>query len=226
MLTLQACGDSQDLQADTPVGFPAGGPQSPLDDGDGLLPGDGTSSPGLPGENPPGVGTLGPQGDSSLNIDERRYPLDSALGDIWGFRDQHYNVNFTLTNGKFVATATDVDGTTHNLLVPAKATAILYAEMHSPGDYFSFVTYSFSPFGAGGGVLDGNAYFDNAYVGYDADNSGNVEEHEKRPVLGGTIAFVGVLPDIELDFSVQLDNGRSATGHYTGLFDFTDRRLK
>jgi len=42
-------------------------------------------------------------------------------------------------------------------------------------------------------------------------------------VIGGTFEFVGELPDIELRFSVTLESGEMAEGHYTGLFDFADR---
>jgi hypothetical protein len=157
-------------------------------------------------------------------VDERRFPLDSALGDIWGVSNDHYKVNFTLTNGKFVLVPTEIDGVTYKLLVPAAATAVVFAEMYSPGETFSFVTYSHSPFGDGGGVLAGNAFFDHAFVGYDEDNSGEVENDERQAVIGGTIDFTGILPDIELHFSVSLENGQTAEGHYTGLFDFTDRQ--
>ena len=135
----------------------------------------------------------------------------------------HYSVDFTITNGKFLLARTEINGVIHSLLVPAQATATVYAELYSPGDSFSFGTYSYSPFGAGGGVLAGNAYFDSAYIGIDSNDSGDIEADENSRVIGGTFEFTGVLPDIELRFNVTLENGEIVEGHYTGLFDFADR---
>jgi len=82
---------------------------------------------------------------------------------------------------------------------------------------------SYSPFGSGGGVLAGNAYFDSAYVGIDLNDSGDIEAEENFRVISGTFDFKGELPNIELSFSVTLENGQQAEGQYTGLFDFATR---
>jgi hypothetical protein len=166
---------------------------------------------------------IGPEGDSHLKLGERQFSLKSALGDIWGTGGDHYNVDFTITNGKFLIAPTEIDGVIHSLLVPGGASATIYVELYSPGEAFSFGTYSFSPFGAGGGVLAGNAYFDSAYVGVDSNESGDIESNENFRVIGGTFEFTGALPDIELRFSVTLENGALAEGYYTGLFDVADR---
>lgn len=165
----------------------------------------------------------GPEGDSSISLGTRQYPLSSALGDIWGVESNHFNVDFTLTDGKFTITPTIIEGATHNLLSPAKASGIFHAEMYSPGDAFSFETYSLVLPDANRDALAGVAFFDNAFVGVDSDNSGDVEEDEKLIVVGGTVAFIGAVPDIKLTFSVLLNDGQTAEGHYTGLFDFTER---
>ena len=165
----------------------------------------------------------GPEGDSNVKVSAIEYPLDAALGDIWGIEDDHYSIDFTITNGKFLVTPTTIDGVTHSLLVPVEASAVVYAELYSPGESFSFATYSYSPFGSGGGVLAGAAYFDVATVGVDLNESGDVEPNETFEVTGGTIEFGGMLPDIELRFSFTLENGVQAEGHYTGLFDFAER---
>ncbi len=166
---------------------------------------------------------LGPEGDSRLEVSQRSFPLDAGLGDIWGVERDHYNVDFTITNGSFLVSPTDIDGVMHSLLVPVQASATIFAELYSPGDFFSFGTYSYSPFGDGDGALVGNAYFDNASVSFDINDSGDIEEGETFEVIGGTFEFTGELPDIELRFSVTLESGEMAEGHYTGLFDFADR---
>ncbi len=222
-VALSGCGDSQSPVETIDTGMLV------IDDAEPPVGDDPVTEPGLPplvaqpAQDAPVI-NLGPEGDSGVTVNTRRYPLDSALGDIWGVEDDHYNVDFTLTNGKFLVNSTVIDGITHSLLVPVKATAIVYAELYSPGESLAFVTYSYSPFGAGGGVLAGNAFFDQAYVGMDTNNSGDVEDDEKILITGGTVEFTGTLPDIELRFSVTLENGETAEGHYTGLFDFADRR--
>ncbi len=226
VLAIQGCGNSSatDPLASDPI--TADDLLGPSEDGDSLQAGDGTQPLEIvifPGDDPELIVVIGPEGDSSLVVNERRFPLDAALGDVWGVQGEHFNVNFTLTDGQFTIMPTSVGEEIYNLLVPAEATAIVYAEMFSPGDQFSFVTYSYSSLGASGGVLAGNAFFSNAYVGFDVDRSGDVDEDETLSVVGGTIEFTGILPDIELQFSVTLENGLLAEGHYTGLFDFTDR---
>lgn len=173
--------------------------------------------------NAGGENWLGPEGNSGVTLGERQFALKSALGDIWGPGGDHYHVDFTLTNGKFLIAPTEIDGVTHSLLVPVKASATIYAELYSPGDAFAFGTYSFSPAGVSGSSLAGNAFFDSAYVGVDTDDSGDIESDENFRVIGGTFEFEGVLPKIELNFSVTLENGQMAEGHYTGLFDFANR---
>lgn len=166
----------------------------------------------------------GPEGDSSVSVGAIRYPLNSALGDIWGVENDHYNVDFTLTNGQFLVSRSEIDGVTHSLLVPVQATATMFAELYSPGDSLMFVTYSYSSLETDNAALAGNAFFNRTFVGVDTNNSGDIENDEKVDVIGGTIEFTGTLPDIELRFSLTLANGQTAEGHYTGLFDFADRQ--
>ncbi len=220
---VQGCQNSSATEGNGDALESLGDSGSPASDGEGSLAGEGIAPPPdtLPDEDPVPVESVGPEGDSNLLVDGERYPLKSALGDIWGETGEHYNVNFTLSNGKYRLDSREVDGTLHDVLVPVATSALLYASMYSPGEQFSLLTYSYSPFGDGGGVLAGNAFFSDAYVGVDEDLSGDVEDDEKRAVVGGTIDFTGTLPDIELRFSITLDDGQLVEGHYTGLFDFT-----
>ena len=226
VLAMQGCGNSPATNPLASVPIITEDPLAPSEDGAGLQVGDGTQPLEIisfPENDPTQIMVIGPEGNSSLIVNERSFPLDSALGDVWGVQGEHFNVNFTLTDGLFTIMPTRVGDEIFNLLVPAQATAIVYAEMFSPGDQFSFVTYSYSPLGANGSVLAGNAFFANAYVGFDVDRSGDVDDDETLSVVGGTIEFTGILPDIEVQFSVTLENGLLAQGHYTGLFDFTNR---
>ena len=165
--------------------------------------------------------TLGPEGDSNVRWADFQYPLNAALGDIWGVEEDHFSIDFTITNGKFLISPTEVNGVLHSLLVPVEATAIVYAELYSPGESFLFDTYSFTP--QNQPVATGLSYFDVASVALDINNSGDIEPDEVRQVIAGTIEFTGELPNIELRFSLTLEGGQLAQGHYTGLFDFADR---
>ncbi|MGQ7845427.1 hypothetical protein ACUNV4_13170 [Granulosicoccus sp. 3-233] len=224
-VTVQGCQNSSATDGNSEALDPVSEPGAPADDGDGSQRGEGVAPlvDGLPDEDPVPVESVGPEGDSNLSVDGRLYPLKSALGDIWGETGEHFNVNFTLANGMYQPDVLEVSGRQYDVLTPVATSALFYARMYSPGDQFSLVTYSYSPFGDGGGVLAGNAFFADAHVGVDEDLSGDVEDDEKRMVVGGTIDFTGTLPYIELHFSVTLEDGQLVKGHYTGLFDFTRR---
>lgn len=222
-LALAGCSDSNVPTPDAEGPIPHSDSNDSNRDDQGL--GDGESLP--PVVHPPVgdqlSGNTGPEGNSQLRVDSRSFPLNAALGDIWGVDASHYKVAFTLTNGQFLVQPTVVEGVEHSMLVPVNATAVMYAELHSPGKAMSFITYSHAMLAQGNQVLDGVAFFDQGYVGFDTNRSGEVEPEETFAVTGGTIEFSGVLPDIELRFHVTLENGLTADGFYTGLFDFADR---
>lgn len=201
---------------------------SPADDSQLPLSPDAPVTDPQSGESPIGGfpdsdGNAGPEGNSGITINAQRYPLDAALGDIWGVENVHYNVNFTLTDGNFEIVPTEVDGVLHDLLVPAQATAVFYAQLFSAGTSFAYTSYSYSA-DVPESMLEGTGFFNDAFVGIDLNGNGRVDDAEKSPVLDGTIEFSGALPDIALSFSVALGSGESAVGHYSGLFDFTDRQ--
>ncbi|MBX2883217.1 MAG: hypothetical protein KTR32_24910 [Granulosicoccus sp.] len=173
--------------------------------------------------NSTGVANHGPAGRSHVSIDNRRYALDSALGDIWGQRGSHYNVNFTVINGDFTITPSEIDGNVHSMLVPANASAVIYAEMNYPGDGFNLAKFEFQAVDGSQITMTDMPYFTNAYVGIDINGNGYVDAFEKSQIIGGEISFDGSISDLELNFSVYLDNGQVAVGQYTGLFDFTQR---
>lgn len=213
-LLVGGCGNSSvDVAADT-------GQQS---DSAGLGVNNGVTGSGQPLDDSP-LPLIGPEGDSALSIGSSLYPMDAAVADIWGVTADHYGVDFTLTDGNFRITPTIVGGKTYNLLLPAQAKAVVFASMHSPGRSFSFDTYSHSAGDIPLDALAGAAYFNKAYVGIDTNQSGEVEPQERLQVVGGTMAFLGDIPDIEIRFSLQLEDGQLAEGHYTGLFDFIDRQ--
>ena len=162
----------------------------------------------------------GPEGDSGLVINSIQYPLDAALGDIWGIDGEHYRIDFTLTDGNFTIGSVTVDGQVLQQVVPAEAGVVFHARMFSAGTSFDYSSYAYldtenNPAGVG--------YFNDAFVGLDTNGNGRVETSEQIEVLDGIIDFVGALPDIELRLNVTLNDGQTVTGHYTGLFDFTPR---
>lgn len=174
-------------------------------------------------ENQSTADNNGPARDSNLTIDDRRYPLNAALGDIWGVSDNHYNVNFTLTDGNFRIEPTEIDGEIHSLLTPANATAVFYAEMYHPGGSFLFTEFDYIAQADQVGTTTGVAFFDHAHVSIDFNNNGAIDADENLAIVGGRITFSGLFPDIALQFSVTLQSGQIANGRYSGLFDFTER---
>lgn len=216
---LQGCGGStSDEMTDPVTGIDD---EQPVQDGE-QVPGAGQLPADRPFEEPRPVG---PAGDSGIRVGERFYPLDSAIGDIWGVEQNHFNVDFTLANGRYRLETIEIDGVVHTLLVPAAASAVVHAELYSPGQQFSLATYTYSSEGSdeASDALTGTAWFDQAWVGVDEDLSGDVEPDERRDVIDGTVIFSGTLPNIELHLNLLLETGQLVEGHYYGLFDFTER---
>lgn len=169
------------------------------------------------------IGNDGPEGDSGLSIDDAVYPLDVALGDIWGMNNEHFRIDFTLSNGNFRLATETLNGQTFQTLVPAEASALFHMHMFSPGSSFDYASYAYVADADNGNLFQGMGYFTEAYVGIDRDMNGEINPEENFAVIDGTVDFTGTLPDIELSFSVTLSNGVSVTGIYEGLFDFTER---
>lgn len=169
------------------------------------------------------IGNDGPEGDSGLSIDDAVHPLDVALGDIWGVNNEHFRIDFTLSNGNFRLATETFDGQTFQTLVPAEATAVFHMHMFSPGSSFDYASYAYAADADDGSLYQGMGFFTEAYVGIDSDMDGEVNSEENFAVIDGTVDFTGTMPDIELSFSVTLSNGVSVTGIYEGLFDFTER---
>ena len=165
----------------------------------------------------------GPEGDSELIVDNARYPLNVALGDIRGISDTLFQVDYTISNGNFQFITLQGDDGPYEALVPAQATAVFFASMFSPGDQFNFGSYPYAAPDVADALSSGTGYFTDAYVGLDENNNLLIDERERFEVTSGIVEFAGMLPDIELHFSLMLSNGASVEGHYTGLFDFTER---
>ena len=170
------------------------------------------------------TGNDGPEGDSGLIINNTRYPLDVALGDIWGVANEHYRIDFTLANGNFQLVSETIDGQTFQTLEPAQATAVFHLHMFSVGSSFDYASYAYvADAGDSGDTYQGVGFFNDAYVGIDTNQDGEVNAEEEVAVIDGTVDFTGTVPDIELSFSLTLANGANVTGNYKGLFDFTER---
>ena len=165
----------------------------------------------------------GPEGDSGLTAGDVRYPLNAAIGDIWGVSGDHYRVDFTLTNGNFrIESANDNDGE-YSRFVPDLATAVFHARMYSPGDSFYHINYSHVPSDSVNSTLSGVGFFKEAYIGLDTNDDGMVSETEQIDVIDGLVEVSGTSLDMEMRFQVTLRDGQSLSGEYTGLVDFTTR---
>lgn len=164
----------------------------------------------------------GPAGNSGLTAEAIRYPLNVGLADQWGPENDHYRLDFTLSNGNFRVELAVINGVEHSLLVPAQTTVVFHAKMFSPGDNFDLGSFAYAA-SVTGSSLSGVAYFTDSYVGLDTNFDDRVDTDEQVSVVDGLVQLTGVLPDIALEFSVTLSNGQLVTGHYSGLYDFTQR---
>ena len=157
-------------------------------------------------------------------LDGARYPLVAAIGEIWGRTGDyptHFNVDFTLTDGRFSVTPIFADGEVASVREPVEASAVLRAELYAPeASAFRFADYAHLTDPDAPGAIDGRHFFVGGRLGVDTDGSGDVEPGEMRDVIGGSIDFRGPVPDIALTFELVLEDGRQASGSYGGLFEF------
>ena len=174
----------------------------------------------------PGLRADDPAGDTrdGVLVDGLRYPLVAAIGELWGDRGDwpdHFNVRFTLTDGRFAVTPIVVDGQSASVRTPVGASAVLLADLYAPGaSSFPFTAYAHVGDPGVPGAIDGLHFFTDARLGVDTDRSGEVEPGEMRDVVGGSIEFTGPVSDIGLTFELVLEDGVSASGSYRGLFEF------
>jgi len=157
-------------------------------------------------------------------VDGSRYPLVAAIGEIWGTRGDwpsHFNVRFTVTDGRFAVTPIVIDGQDGSVRRPVQARAVLRADLYAPGARsFTFTTYTHLADPNVPGAADGVHFFTGGQLGVDMNGNGDVEHEEMRDIVGGQIEFTGPVADISLDFSLVLEDGVSASGRYDGLFEF------
>ena len=165
----------------------------------------------------------GPEGDSALAINDTTHPLNVALGDIRGIENEHFRIDFTLANGTFRLASETIDGQAFQTLVPAESSAVFHMHMFNPGSSFDYGSYGYAADAIDGRQFQGTGYFTSAFIGIDIDLDNEVSPDENIAVIDGTVDFTGTLPDVELSFSLTLENGASVTGTYKGLFDFTER---
>jgi len=177
----------------------------------------------LDDQEPPTIRNDGPEGNSGLEINDTTHPLNVALGDIRGVENEHFRIDFTLANGTFRLASETIDGQAFQTLVPAESSAVFHMHMFNPGSSFDYGSYAYAADVADSRQFQGTGYFTAAYIGIDTDQDRQVSPDENTAVIDGTVEFTGTLPDVELSFSLTLENGASVTGTYKGLFDFTER---
>lgn len=159
-----------------------------------------------------------------VGVDGARYPFVAAIGEIWGAAGDwptHYNLDFTLTDGRFAVTPILADGENASVREPVGASAVLRAELYAPEETaFPFAVYEHVAEPDASGAIAGRHFFVGGRLGVDADGSGEVEPDEMRDVIGGTIEFDGPVPNLSLTFELVLEDGAQASGSYRGLFEF------
>lgn len=176
-------------------------------------------SPGSPSPSNPSPG-------NAIVYNGSSYPVSSGLADVYAETDNHYNIDFTVTDGYFVPLTTYVGDIPITIWNVAEAKAVFSAELYSPGqDAFRTGTFSYTPLTedqVDDPSLAGTYFFNEAYAGFDTNGDNEVDEAEEIAVTGGSVTLAGVAPNFQLSFSVQLANGRTATGSYTGEFLLID----
>ena len=164
--------------------------------------------------------------DNTLVYGEQSYPMDAGMFRIDGGTENHYHVDIATTDGSITPTYVNVGNLVIPIWRPLGEKVEFWAEMYSAGTTsFTTGTFEFSTTTeqeVDDPSLKDISFFNEAYVGFDADGDNVVREEEEIMVSGGTITVKGSYPDYEILFDLQLENGRSVTGSYSGEFTVID----
>ena len=180
-------------------------------------------------------------GGGSLALEGRTLALTRAIALDFGPTGNHYNVDVGVADSDYVPITVNT-GTFLLANWEALDNGVEFrAELYSPGDdafrfgRFEFLAGENAPgddvvglVGDAPPALAGRALFGAAYVGVDVDGSGEVDDFEEVPVVGGTVEIAPVDgpfdTGFDLVFDVALADGTRAAGRYAGEALYVDER--
>ena len=160
---------------------------------------------------------------NEVRYNDTRYALQNGLLNNYGETANHFNLDFSVSDGAFTPFLTDTgNGFLITLWSVSDATVEVAAELYSPGtDGFRTGTFEYTSLSeqeVDSRSLMGQYFFNEAYVAVDANNDIDLSEDEEVRVTGGTIQVTGTYPQYTLVYALALANGATLPGSYDDEF--------
>ena len=163
-----------------------------------------------------------PSAKNQVTYKNTQYPLENGLADVYGTidSDNHYNIDFSVSDGLFIPFLTDLGtGILINLWTISDGTIEVAAELYSPGtDGFKNGTFAYSSLSndeVNDASFIGKYFFNEAYVAIDVNGDGDLAEDEEIAVTGGTIEVSGTSPQYTLVYDLILADGETLQGSFS-----------
>lgn len=160
---------------------------------------------------------------NQVSYNATKYSLQNGLLNNYGETDNHYNIDFSVSDGLFIPILNDLgNGFLTTIWLTSEATIEVAAELYAPGtDGFRTGTFEYTslPESEVDDVrLVGQYFFNEAYVAIDTNGDVELDEDEEIRVIGGTIQVSGTYPRYTLVYDLALANGATLRGSYQDEF--------
>ena len=160
---------------------------------------------------------------NEVRYNSTRYALQNGLLNNYGETANHFNIDFSVSDGAFTPfLANTGNGFLITLWSVSDATVEIAAELYSPGtDGFRPGTFEYTSLSeqeVDSRSLVGQYFFNEAYVAVDLNNDIDLSEDEEIRVTGGTIRVSGTYPRYMLVYDLALANGATLRGSYDKEF--------
>jgi hypothetical protein len=172
-----------------------------------------------------------PASSGNIEFDGTKYSMkngffqDNGPVNIYGEDETHYNYNFFLTDG---IPSFDNTGKIKNI---ENGKIVMFTSLISPGKTeFKTGTFGYASFMDDMDLEEeeleekykNKSFFPMAFVILDTDNDKNWEEEDEIEVSGGTIKISGTAPKYTTEYNLNLKNGKTLKGGYTGTYTKID----
>ena len=158
----------------------------------------------------------GNNSSGELTYDGQKFDLKSGLIEDYGSDGTHYNWDFSMVNTKFVQVSDSFD--TYYEPDTIGIRSFTYFELFSAGtNEFSTGTFNFDSTSS---VSSDKNYFNYAELFLDLNENGTIDfGTEYFSVTGGRVTVTkNSESNYKIEFDVNLNNGKSASGTYSGPF--------
>lgn len=174
--------------------------------------------------------TAEPEVKKSFTYDEKEYELKSGVindyGDVdplYSYEPTHFNYDFSITDGEYIFTEKS-ENSDYDYFELKNASVEVYFELFYPSiSTFEAGTFEFiSEEEITVDKIKNKAFFSHVEVWFDDNGNRKRDEIEDRWIdaVGGTVTIAGSGKNYTLVYELQLENGKTLQGEFTGEFKY------